>query len=426
MQEPCEFAIDREYSIAQYVRCMSILKRCVPLVQLLLISASPLLRWPQMPQLPDLRQQRNGGDVTLIDGATQQVVATIPVGKRPRGIHASPDGRTLYVALERAADRRPAAAGCQWAIRFSTRGTTMMTTRIPTTPPTASAWWIWRSRKFVKKISAGTDPEQFAVSADGKHLFISNEDVGTMSITNVETGKVEHIVPVAKEPEGVAFAPDQRTVYVTCETNGDIFAIDVASHKVAAHFTVPAAPRNVAFLPDGSRGFIPSESSGQMQHVRRGREQSAQDASPSRRLAADGTGDEPRRQNPLCHHRPRRNGVGDRHGEIRSRRDLFRWASGRGELRFSPDGQLLFVANGPSDDVSVVDVAAKKEIAPHQGRAEPVGRDGGADEIAVIERRIAARAARSLKITVLPRRVIPRRLQISSRSTRVGFSPSSA
>src|SRR3954454_12175328 len=40
-----------------------------------------------------------GGDVTVIDVATQKVVATIPVGKRPRGIHASPDGKTLYVAL---------------------------------------------------------------------------------------------------------------------------------------------------------------------------------------------------------------------------------------------------------------------------------------------------------------------------------------
>src|SRR3978361_1763172 len=40
-----------------------------------------------------------GGEITLIDGTTRQVVATIPVGKRPRGIHASPDGRTLYVAL---------------------------------------------------------------------------------------------------------------------------------------------------------------------------------------------------------------------------------------------------------------------------------------------------------------------------------------
>src|SRR5271168_5356430 len=39
------------------------------------------------------------GDVTVIDGGSNQVLATIPVGKRPRGIHASPDGKTVYVAL---------------------------------------------------------------------------------------------------------------------------------------------------------------------------------------------------------------------------------------------------------------------------------------------------------------------------------------
>src|SRR5476649_1129832 len=39
------------------------------------------------------------GDLTVISGADFKVTATIPAGKRPRGIHASPDGRTVYVAL---------------------------------------------------------------------------------------------------------------------------------------------------------------------------------------------------------------------------------------------------------------------------------------------------------------------------------------
>src|SRR5436305_10037369 len=39
------------------------------------------------------------GDVTLINGADNQPLATIPVGKRPRGILSSRDGRTLFVAL---------------------------------------------------------------------------------------------------------------------------------------------------------------------------------------------------------------------------------------------------------------------------------------------------------------------------------------
>jgi YVTN family beta-propeller protein len=80
------------------------------------------------------------GDLTVFNGSDLKVTSTIPVGKRPRGIHASPDGKTVYVAL----------------------------------------------------------------SADGTRLYISNEDAGAASILNIATEKVEHIVLVSREPEGVA------------------------------------------------------------------------------------------------------------------------------------------------------------------------------------------------------------------------------
>ncbi len=39
------------------------------------------------------------GDITVIDGATDAVVTTFKAGKRPRGIHATPDGKRLFVTL---------------------------------------------------------------------------------------------------------------------------------------------------------------------------------------------------------------------------------------------------------------------------------------------------------------------------------------
>ena len=41
----------------------------------------------------------DGHTVTVIDTVRNEVVATIPVGKRPRGISVSHDGATVYVAL---------------------------------------------------------------------------------------------------------------------------------------------------------------------------------------------------------------------------------------------------------------------------------------------------------------------------------------
>src|SRR5262245_9166496 len=41
----------------------------------------------------------DSGDVTVIDPTTDAVVRTLFVGKRPRGLKASRDGSTLYVAV---------------------------------------------------------------------------------------------------------------------------------------------------------------------------------------------------------------------------------------------------------------------------------------------------------------------------------------
>src|SRR6187402_1151998 len=38
-------------------------------------------------------------NVSVIDPTTNEVTATVNVGKRPRGVHGSPDGKTLYIAL---------------------------------------------------------------------------------------------------------------------------------------------------------------------------------------------------------------------------------------------------------------------------------------------------------------------------------------
>src|SRR5271163_3155026 len=102
------------------------------------------------------------GDLSVIDSSTLEVVATIPLGKRPRGIHASPDGRTIYVALS---GSPPAPPG----VDEST---------LP--PPDHSADGIGvidvATNKLVRMLKAGSDPENFDVARDGKTIYVSNED----------------------------------------------------------------------------------------------------------------------------------------------------------------------------------------------------------------------------------------------------------
>ena len=313
------------------------------------------------------------GDITIIDGSSQQVLATIPVGKRPRGIHASPDGKTLFVAVSGSPISGPRHVG-------------------PAAPllddddkakadHTADGIAIidLATKKFVRKIPAGTDPEQFAVSPDGTKLYIANEDAAAISVLDTANGHVEHQIPVTEEPEGVVFTPDGKSVYATCETAGDVFVIDTKQNKSLAHFIVGGRPRNVAFTPDGSRAFIPSESTGvlhiidtseskpigQIQLTTNSRPMCVVMSKDGKQLyASTGWGAS------ICV-------VDVASGKVANTIKVGPRPWG---FALSPDGKQLFVANGPSNDISVVDLVSGTKRPRDQSRSKPMGRGRGANK----------------------------------------------
>jgi len=212
------------------------------------------------------------GDISVIDGANWKVLATIPVGKRPRGIVASPDGKTVYVALSGTPISGPPLLDAN-GNPILRKGKDDDDDDDKKADKSADGIGVvdFGAKKFLRKIKAGSDPEQFALSRDGSRLYVSNEDVGTASVLNVGTGKVEQIIPVHREPEGVALSPDGKFFYVTCESDGEIFAIDTARNEVLSHFNVGGRPRSAAFSADGTRAFIPSESAGELHLVDTGK-----------------------------------------------------------------------------------------------------------------------------------------------------------
>ncbi len=204
------------------------------------------------------------GTVTVISGGDFKVTATIPVGKRPRGIHASPDGKIIYVALSGTPIEPPPeldASGNPILKKYSEDDEDQAKSD-------KSADGIGlvdvARKKFLRKLSAGSDPEQFCLSADGSRIFIANEDVSAATILDAVTGKVLTFMPVTREPEGVGVSPDGKFFYIGCETAGDVFGIDTSTFKIIAHLQVHPRPRSIAFSPDGSRAFVPSESSGEL------------------------------------------------------------------------------------------------------------------------------------------------------------------
>ena len=200
---------------------------------------------PKVPAVGLYVTNETSGDLTVIDAGTLAAVATIPLGKRPRGIAASPDGTRVYVALSGSPNAGP--------------GVDEKT--LP--PPDRTADGIGvvdlQQGKLLKVLTSGPDPEQVAVSSDGTRLFVSNEDAATARIIDASSGQIVESFKVGEEPEGVSVEPSGGRVWVTSEDASAVFVIDLAAHKVVKSVKVGPRPRSVAFLPDGSRAYVPSE-----------------------------------------------------------------------------------------------------------------------------------------------------------------------
>ena len=299
-------------------------------------------------------------NVTVIDGTSFKPLATFPIGKRPRGIHSSPDGKLVYVAVSGTPVEPPP--------QLDAKGNPIFTNKSDDDDDSKSdkaadgvAIIDTASRKVLRKIKVGSDPEEFDISADGKQLVVSNEDVKTASLIDTASGKVLRIVPIAGEPEGVGIAPDGKHVWLTCETSGDIFCIDLTSFKVVGHVKVDQRPRSVAFVQNAKYAVVPSESAGKLYVI-----DAAKVALVKTIALPAGSRPMRLRVSPDGSKLYASTGRGGTVAVVDTNSFNVIGSIKVGQrpwgIILSPDGKYLFSANGPSNDVSVVDLAAGKEI----------------------------------------------------------------
>ena len=186
-----------------------------------------------------------GGNVVIVDPQAARVVATIPVGKRPRGIQLSLDERRAYVAL----------SGSPMG------GPNVDESKLP--PPERRYDGIGvidlAAQKLVATYPSGADPETFALARDGKTLYVSNEDTGELSAIDLTKGALRATVKVGSEPEGVAVSRDDSRVYVACETANAVYVVDARSMQVLASIPTEKRPRAILLASHGARGYATDE-----------------------------------------------------------------------------------------------------------------------------------------------------------------------
>ncbi|HET7543138.1 MAG TPA: beta-propeller fold lactonase family protein [Polyangiaceae bacterium] len=290
------------------------------------------------------------GEVIVVDPEGGAVLARIAVGKRPRGLKVSRDGRTLYVALSGSPRSGP----------------NVDESNLPPADRSADGIGVVDlvERKLVRTLPSGQDPESFDLSKDGKTLFVSNEETAELTVLDLESGQIVRRVPVGKEPEGVAVRPDGKVVYVTSEQDGKVTAIDTTTFAVLGDVPAGMRPRALAFSKDGSVAFVSNEFGGTL---------IAFDPRTNQALSTvQIEAKTPNGQRPmglaLSPDDKQLYVATGRGGAVAvvdvQKREFDHLIDGVGArpwgIAIAADGKHVFTANGPSEDLSIVDVKSGK------------------------------------------------------------------
>ena len=292
----------------------------------------------------------DGHSVTVIDTDRNEVITTVPVGKRPRGLQLSHDGKQLFVALSGLPKCPPSVPDeeCEKLGR-DVKADGVAAVDI-------------RTLKVVKVFEAGSDPEQFDLAGDGR-MYVANEDSATATVLDTKSGKIVARVPVGKEPEGVRVSPDGRWTLVTNESDNSISIIDTKTLKEVKHVVVGKRPRDVAFTPDGRTAYVSGEFDSSVYRIR------VPEGEPVERVLQMDSNSRPmsvkldasRKRLYVSTGRGGKIAVVDVSAAPKLIREV---AVGKRPwgIALTADGKYLYTANGPSNDVSVIDTSTLEVV----------------------------------------------------------------
>jgi YVTN family beta-propeller protein len=262
-------------------------------------------------------------DVSVIDTATGKTIHRIVVGKNAEFVRVSPDGHFAYVTYEPSSSGKP--PGKEEAGAKAGQGE-----RAGEAEPAEIAVVDLAKFAVSARLPASLETEGMDFSPNGRDLIVANEGDDTVVVYDLASARAVKKIDVSrfgKRPRGVKVSPDGSMVLVTLESSDNFLVLD-SHYEPQKAVPTGKGPYGVAFDPTGATVWIAAARSEQIQVL---------DAKSFAPVASIPVGKR-------CWH-----------------------------FSFTPDGKKALVACGRSDSLSVIDVATHQPVTTLTGFRQPWG-----------------------------------------------------
>jgi YVTN family beta-propeller protein len=183
-------------------------------------------------------------------------------------------------------------------------------------------------------VHVGAQPVHMVASPDGRYIFVTNFSGASVTVVDTTTWRVARTIATPAAPHSIVISPDGRYAYVACYLGAAVAIIDIARQALVGAITLPslARPYGLSISRDGHYLYTSDNFSGRLFTL---------DTITRRALTSTQVGLRP------------------------------------ALIARSPDGAALYVANGASHNLSILDIAsnpaAPRTIATTQLEGYPHG-----------------------------------------------------
>jgi YVTN family beta-propeller protein len=204
--------------------------------------------------------------LSAIDMATGNVAVMVPVGINPHILSISPDGNLVYVINAGDHDRDanahtdgPEEAAKESGHDDSAAGDGDVDTAISAghdmdIEATRNSLWALNAQSgaIIARVSVGLGPTHAMPSPDGRFVYVTNTDEGSVSIIDTMTWEVVSTIVDIPEPHDGELTPDGRYLYLASSGDNTMTVVDTNLRQIVQTFPVGSKPRGVAV--GGSNG----------------------------------------------------------------------------------------------------------------------------------------------------------------------------
>lgn len=164
-------------------------------------------------------------------------------------------------------------------------------------------------------VKVGAQPVHMVASPDGRYIFVTNFSGASVSVVDTQTWTVTRTIQTPAAPHSIVASPDGRYAYVACYLGAAIAIIDIARQALVGTIPLPtlARPYGLSISRDGHYLYASDNFSGRLFTL---------DALTRRAITSTQVGLRP------------------------------------ALIARSPDGATLYVANGASHNLSILDIAS--------------------------------------------------------------------